>query len=386
MFKSKSVHLFISCLILTFILHGCGINSENDTETSHFFELSELRESVATGINFQLKQPGAYYDGMIFVGTTEGIWAYNLKEDRWETPLLDDYRIRSLYQHPQRPEIMFAGTRLPDYQHSETVYRSVDGGRNWEPSLEIPIDPNSNSFKDFTYFSSRPGHPDQVYALVISTLGWQIAVSEDAGVSWSMTNFELGDKYHVHRIISFLPDHGSKLFVGSKDYSVEESYLGYFEIDEEDAAHLTNYQVVVSKQDLRDKTITYSFSGSVLQDRIYFGHRGALSAISLPIGSSQFIFQHEESEYMVPEIHAIWENPDNPEHLLFGGSIALVTGNMSLFETFDGGENIRKFDELMGMANPQVTDIIQTSNFPVVVMNDMGHQSIRLYRYAPEAE
>lgn len=382
---NKSLHISIITAVLVIVLGmaGCGIQESDLSEQSHLFELTELRESVATGINFQIKQSAVYYNGQILIGTTSGVWSYELDSGHWSRNAFDEFMIPALYQRSDMPEKIFASVLKMDERDTETIHFSNNGGATWEPAAEIPVHEETGHFPSFLYFAARPGNSDHLYAVINNYYGWDVAATTDGGSTWQTARIDVGDKYHEHRVISFLPDDDSKLLMASTNLATDESYLGVFEIDKSDAHLLSNYEVVIEKQNLGSKKITYSTQTNVLGNQIYLGHRGALSAITLPIGSSRYIYLHDETEYLVPEIHAIWENPENPEHLLFGGSVPHTMDNIFLFETFDGGETVHEFKDFMGMRTPQIVDIIETDSFPVVIINDMSRQSIRLFRYAP---
>jgi hypothetical protein len=383
--KSLRISIITLVLIIALGMAGCGVQEGNVSEKSHLFELTELRESVATGINFQIKQSAVYYNGQILIGTTSGIWSYELESGNWNQTAFDEFMIPALYQRLDMPERMYAAILKMDERDTETIHFSTNGGVTWEPAAELPIHEETGHFPAFSYFAARPGYSDHLYAVINNNYGWDIASTADGGLTWLKAHIDVGDKYHEHRVISFLPDDDSKLLMASTNLDTDQSYIGVLEIDENDAHLLSNYEVVLEKQNLGRKKVTYSTYTNVLGHNIYMGHRGALSAITLPIGASRYIYIHDESEHFVPEIHAIWVNSENPDHLLFGGSVPQTMNNIFLYETFDNGETVFEFNDLMGMSNPQIVDIIQTDLFPVVIINDMARQSIRLFRYAPAA-
>ncbi|TVR42457.1 MAG: hypothetical protein EA394_03260, partial [Bacteroidia bacterium] len=105
-------------------------------------------------------------------------------------------------------------------------------------------------------------------------------------------------------------------------------------------------------------------------------------ALSVVNGSeSKFIFKKMDDEFPYTYIYAVWVNPENPQHLLFGGALNHEEQPMQLFETFDEGENIYQYSEKFGLENPVVADIIQAGQFPAILLYDKRRDRVKLLVY-----
>lgn len=81
-------------------------------------------------------------------------------------------RTHVIYQHPTRPEIIFAGT-------TEGLWRSTDGGQTWSVSL------TASRRQVINAIAVHPNQPDRVY---IGTEDSGILVSNDAGETFEASN------------------------------------------------------------------------------------------------------------------------------------------------------------------------------------------------------
>ena len=105
----------------------------------------------------------------VYCSTEDGAYKSTDGAATWTRLGLSVGNVRTLVQHPRRPDILLAGTE------NHGVYRTTNGGTWWE-RCEAGIDHNT-----FYAIAFDPGHPDTVYAAGYVTGVYR---SLDGGISW----------------------------------------------------------------------------------------------------------------------------------------------------------------------------------------------------------
>jgi hypothetical protein len=77
-------------------------------------------------------------------------------------------------------------------------------------------------------------------------------------------------------------------------------------------------------------------------------------------------------------IRALWVDPNNINHILFGGSLNYNVQPMQLYETYNEGGSIFRYSDKAGLENPMVCDIISTETYPAVLLQDMNLGKVKL--------
>jgi photosystem II stability/assembly factor-like uncharacterized protein len=154
-------------------------------------------------------------DGFLFDKSAGSVWAFDGGEawrstdgGRTFTPLplkmstsVDSVSFRSLAQHPQNPNVLWAGTwtgRSP----GTSVYKTTDGGRQWRRSGKgLPT-------KAVTML--RTAGPEEVLALVERR---ELFTTRDGGASWSSIGRGLPDADVLQLVVD--PTSPSRVFVAT---------------------------------------------------------------------------------------------------------------------------------------------------------------------------
>ena len=160
---------------------------------------------------------------------------------------------------------------------------------------------------------------------------------------------------------------------------LDDAWLGQYRIHPEDPVRLEAFRKIVGTdlwENRRPNDLqTFPYTG----ERLYIGQEGALSI--LEGDTARFVFKSDSgTNFPYSYITAIWVDPQNPRHLLFGGK---QNGGeeMNLYETFDEGGHIARFTDKMGFAEPDIREIVATQSFPAVVVSDAVLQRVSLYLY-----
>jgi photosystem II stability/assembly factor-like uncharacterized protein len=129
---------------------------------------------------------------MIFAGTTEGLWlsTNHGKPDSWRRMTSLRMVINSIAIHPDRPDRVLLGT------DDNGVLISVDGGEGYDPSNAGFIN------RQVRAVVADKAQPGRVYAGVIfDRVNGGLFISEDGGVTWnqSMSGMGVRDVYSIYQ-------------------------------------------------------------------------------------------------------------------------------------------------------------------------------------------
>jgi hypothetical protein len=262
---------------------------------------------------------------------------------------------------------------------SKTLYLSTDGGTSWQPVAEPVFNSLDNVYEEYACFAVRPNHPDVIYANLDG--GTMIAVSTDGGMHWVRKNYEPESYFGYNAAIAFLPGNLDRLFQGAES-PLDMAWLGSYEIDQADPVKLSELTMVVNADVWGNRRPNELQSYSFAPQSLYVGQEGALSKVTN--GTVKEIFKAEDADntsFPYSYIAAIWVDPADTNHILFGGSLNHNVQPMSLYETFDEGATIKRFKDKLGLQNPEVREIVSTDTFPAIVLNDQNANKVKLVLY-----
>jgi hypothetical protein len=289
---------------------------------------------------------------------------------------LNGKRITALYKHPEQSGRFFAGVQSNGTATAKTVYLTSDGGSTWTAANQPVYENTLHQYENYVCFAARPGHPNHIYANLEG--GATIAVSADGGENWTRMNNMQESYFGYAAAITFVPGRAGKIFQGA-EAPLDDAWFASYDIDNKNPVLLNNFTKLVDMQHWGNrrpnKLQTHTYTGSA----IYVGQEGALSKVV--DGVNKFIFKSDDTEY--PYIKGIWVEPSNTSHLLFGGPLNHSEQPMSLYETYDQGETIKRIGNKMGTANPQIVDIVGTDSYPAIVINDQQANKVKVLLYKP---
>jgi photosystem II stability/assembly factor-like uncharacterized protein len=135
----------------------------------------------------------------VWAGTENGLYRSDNGADTWQlvSSPLDGQQIWSIHVHPEKPDLLFAGTRPP------RLFRSDDGGETWgEPTIPFVPDCPRIIHNRLTCFATGGSF---VWAGVEIDSVWR---SRDDGVNWEKTPSGLSS-HDIHSLV-VVPARGSK--------------------------------------------------------------------------------------------------------------------------------------------------------------------------------
>jgi photosystem II stability/assembly factor-like uncharacterized protein len=129
----------------------------------------------------------------LYLGSEHGVFVSRDGADNWERlpAPVEGLEVWSLWQCPERPEVLLAGTR------PSRIFRSEDGGRSWkEARTRMTPDCPRILYTRVTVIVGDPHDPDQLWAGVEID---GIHHSRDGGRSWEPVGSGLSSK-DIHSI------------------------------------------------------------------------------------------------------------------------------------------------------------------------------------------
>ena len=355
---------------------GCKKNNnETGPEAATFIDHGFIPAAVDASQNISTFQTAFYNDNHVFVATSDGLWKNDLTTKKWSRAGLSGKKITAIYKHPTIAGKFFAGVKSDNTPTLKTLYISDDAGITWNAGNNLIFDDINKRYEDYECFAVRPDHPNQIYANLGG--GTSMAVSTDGGVNWVRSNKETASVFGYACDIAFLPKNPDVIYQGAES-PLDNAWLGKYDINSSDPTALNNFQKIVDMSvwdNRRPKELQINlFTGN----DIYVGQEGALSKVS---GSTnKFIFKSDGKNFPYSYIYAIWVDPTNTQHLLFGG-VQNGGDDMNLYETFDEGKTIKRFTDKMGFISPNIREIVNTNTDPAIIINDDGANKVKLYLY-----
>jgi hypothetical protein len=375
----KKKYLIITCIALLMIAIGC--NNDNDVisgpSKGTFIDYGFIPAPVDASQNIAGFQTVIYNDNYVFVATSDGIWKNNLSTKTWSRAGLEGKKITAIYKHPTIANKFFVGVKSDYSQTLKTLYISNDGGITWQEGNNLIYDSLDNHYENYVCFAVRPNNPNHIYANLEG--GTMLAISTDGGMNWQRMNNETESYFGYQSNIVFLPNNANAIYQGSEN-PLDSAWLGKYDINTTNPVLLSNFSKIID-MDVWDnrrpnELQTYPYTGN----SIYIGLEGALAKVTE--GNNKFIYKSENNNFPYSYIHAIWVDPNDSKHLLFGGD-QNGGGDMNLYETYDEGTTIKRFTDKMGFDTPNVREIISTNSYPAIVICDTEANKVKLYLYKP---
>lgn len=370
--------VFIISLITSIAFLASCSKKDGSTPTpnrAEFIDQGYIPASVSTPNDFQ---SAAYCDGYVFVATNDGLWKNHLATKQWTRAGLDGKYITAIYKHPTVSNLLFAGVKTDYTPTCKTLYISRDGGMSWTPASGIIYDSLNGCYENYSCFAVRPNNPNHIYANLEG--GPMIAVSVDGGDTWKRMNKAEESSIGYQSAIAFLPDKPDLIYQGSEN-PLDDAWLARYDIDASDPTLLTNFTKIVDINTWSNRRpnelVSYSYTGNSL----YVGQEGALSKVT---GTTcKLIFKSDDNNYPYTYIKGIWVDPNNTQHVVFGGALNNNVQPMQLYETYDEGATIIRYENKLGLANPQVQKIVATNTYPAILLNDQGANKVKLVLFKP---
>ncbi|UKT65974.1 sialidase family protein [Pedobacter mucosus] len=363
---------------MTGIVCICGCKKNNNPaspEAGIFIDHGFIPIAVGAGQNYSAFQTAFYSDNYIYVATSDGIWKNNLTTKEWSRAGLDGKKITAIYKHPMMANKFFAGAKSDNTATLKTMYISDDAGVTWKAGNNIIFDDFNKRYEDYVCFAVRPDHPQQIYANLGG--GKSMAVSTDGGINWIRPNNETGSFFGYPCNIAFLPKNPDAIYQGAES-PLDDAWLGKYDISNSDPAILNNFQKIVNMAVWDNRRPNELQTNLFTGNDIYVGQEGALSKVSE--STNKFIFKSDGKNFPYSYIYAIWIDPTDTKHLLFGGA-QNGGDDMNLYETSDEGKTIKRFTDKMGFTKPNIREIVNTNTYPAIIVNDDGTNKVKLYLY-----
>lgn len=132
--------------------------------------------------------------------------------------------VTDILLHPANPEIAYAGFLFTGPQDSCGVYKTIDGGKHWRPTLTgMPNGKDAESGNDLKGVRSLTFHPTDPRTLFATLEDRGIYQSTGGGETWTLLNANFAAV-----VTSFLscPSEPLQCYAGLKDGSIYESTDG----------------------------------------------------------------------------------------------------------------------------------------------------------------
>jgi hypothetical protein len=352
--------------------------AENDAD--RWEDLGALPALATTALNHT---PMVESGGNILVGTSDGIWTRPATgPGEWTQAGLAGIGVFATRRHPTIDATLFAAGQPTGDPASAPFYRSDDGGATWVRAATFPRSPFDGSAEPFFDLAVAPDDPDRLYA---NLSGPSIAISTDGGQNWVLSNGETEVFFGDPCVIHVLESTPGTLFQGC-EAPLDNAWVATQEIDPANPFTLANFTFVAGGPDyaLENRRPNATASGPARPGTVYVGLEGAL--IALDPNGFDFVFRAGQEGDETPYVYvgAIWLDPEDPDHVVFGGGINGENTALWLFETRDHGDTRRQIRPPARLTDPSVEQIVPAGDDLAVHVSEAADpegltRSLRLY-------
>jgi len=357
------------------MLNTTQIFSQGATFIDHGF----IPDSLQAGMDAEF-QSALYNDGHVFVATTKGIWKNRLIDKQWSKSGLQGKIITALHKHPSVINTFFAGVKSNYTDTAKTCYISNDGGSSWHAAQSPVFLDQENRYENYICFAVRPGYPEYIYCNTEG--GNSIVISTDGGEHWVRMNNMQEPMFGYQCNIAFLPNEANSILQGG-ELPLDDAWLGKYDIYLTKPDSLYNFKKIVDISVIENRRPTELKVYPYTNQNIYIGHEGALSKFD---GANHKFIYKSQSEPQKPYsyIYAIWVDPDDTNHIVFGGAKNSETQPMQIYETFDEGLTFHWYTDMLGLIKPDIREIISTNTYPAILIDDRSQKRVKLVLFKPD--
>jgi photosystem II stability/assembly factor-like uncharacterized protein len=240
--------------------------------------------------------------------------------------LKDSRHIAEIRVHPQNPDLVYVAVQGAVYGDSETrgVYRSTDGGQNWERVLYVD---ETTGAADL---SMDPSNPRILYAGMWDHRRYPWAVRSGGPGSGLYKSTDGGSNWE--RLSEGLPDTLGKVAVSVSPANPDRVYANIEARDEQGGVYRSDDGGKSWTQTSSDRVTiarawyyTEIFADPVNADVVYVLNAPVLKSTDGGKNFSTISVNHGDQ-------HELWINPDNPDNLALAND-----GGAAI--TFNGGES-----------------------------------------------
>lgn len=367
-------------LLVTAALAAMLATCDRGIAPDRWRDLGELPAAAATALNHT---PLVVSGGRVLVGTSDGIWARPLDgTGAWTPAGLAGVAVFATRSDPADDATIFAAGQPVADLEAPPFYRSDDGGLSWIPSASFPRNSFDGSTEPFYDLALAPDDAGRLYA---NLSGPSIAISIDGGMNWSLANGEtdvfFGDPCVIH-IRAAAP---TTLYQGC-EAPLDDAWVATWDIDLANPFELSNFTFVAGGPDfaLGNRRPNALASGPARRGTLYAGLEGAL--IALDGAGFEFVFKADDGAADPPYVYvsAIWLDPDDPDHLAFGGGVNGENESLALFETRDGGATQSRVRAPAPLSDPAVEQLVPVAGGLAVLVSESdppgsGPRKLRLF-------
>jgi len=294
------------------------------------FELIEQVPDGALAYSVHVHERNAY------VGTDNGLYRVNLDgEPEWEHLVDFGHAVYTIWTHPDDDSVILAGLSPAEEMYESPLYRSTDRGESWMSVGEF-FARGGGSYASAHELTFDADSGD----LFVSGYGGSIARSSDLGDSWEWIHGG-ADSFGYYCVLGMLPGLSGEIFQGCEAaFDIVNVYR--FQLDS------MNREAVIQWPEIENRRPNVIAGFDHQPGKIYLGVEGGLLWMD-DQGNWDWVFHVDMNHEGQPGdpirytyVKTVWVNPEDPEHVIFGGSAQIPDSGLELYETVDGGETVRR--------------------------------------------
>ncbi len=370
-------------LLLAVSLAACGGSGGDGSAGGRW---SSLGEVPVNDWRIGNRTPLVVSNDEVLVGTADGVWRRAVSAGgTWARSGLAGFKVHALRIDPGNALTLFAGGE-PAQRDQSTFYHSDDGGQHWLPAQRWYVPPRPGEIVPIYDLAILPSDPRVMFAAVAAS----VAVSSDGGMTWALANGATEESFGAALVLHIPAGDPPYLVIGT-EMPLDVAGIWSAEIDPANPFQVTppgpwglSFYVLSNRR-------PNSFaSGPARPGTVYAGVEGGLLALTST--SFEWIYGADGSMSAWPYtyITAIWLDPGDRDHLIFGGKVNGIDRRLSLFETSNHGTSLRWIDPPQAFNDPSVEQIVPHGSKELVVLisdgdgTGAGARRLFVYRLSPD--
>lgn len=353
---NRSILLFALVAIASLTLTSC-FDSKRDRFSYEWVDYGLVNGNV-TGSAI------AAFGNRIILGSDNGLQYYDVGNNaQWRNSNVTGVKITSILIHPLLQNVIIA-TADPNAptntnQNAFPIYKTIDGGVNWSGIVDGLVEQGSSDRPTVNYISwkliDQPMISARYADMYISLAGGAVARSKTDGNSWTVIKGDINSTSNDQCYLNVMQSFFTYLYHGCENAD-GSTYIERIDLNSDDVPTLPAGNKFLTQTNVDGKQVV-GLRASYFTPGLSYGLlRGGL--IAIVENDFRWVYQHPATggQGLNTVMTAFWINPNDLNHLVFGGYEETENNTFSLYNSPDHGKTFSLIEPptFLSLTNPNI--------------------------------